>query len=220
MAKDDTIELTLSAEETVVNDTVKIVANISGMVTRDRTETNLREAIRQMMERFISAKWQFASLTRTAHDSGLEQISLIASARVPESENRALDKRRLEASNADEGLSISRVGSDTSFPASLIDATEQKLRLEIIRKARAEGDALSKAMERVYRIKIVRFDMQDMAYNVSNSRMSPSQASAKTSYGSSFSSDVAGSGDAIGNAQKLTMNASIVYATTLSQPVN
>jgi hypothetical protein len=212
MAKqtDDTIKLRLSAEETVINDTVKIVANISGMVTRDRTEPQLREAIRAMLNRFIKAQWQFAGVSRTVHESGFEQISLIASARVPESENRALDKRRLEAST--EGLTISRVVPDISFPPSLIKSTEQKLRLAIIAEAIAEARTLGEALGRAYRIKRINyFDGIDEANYSNSNRMSSMSAGAtmKTSYGSGFSG---GTDDAIGNAQKLTLAATITLA--------
>lgn len=208
---DDTIRLVLSAEETVVNETVKINAQISGMVTRERTEPKLREAIREMMERFISAQWQFAGLTRTAHNSGFEEISLVASARVPESENRALDKRRTEASRPDEGLTISKVTPDVSFPAALIEQTEQKLRLSIISKAKNEAAILGTAMDRVYRIKRINFS-DDKDVSSSNSYRMSAQSVSKTSYGSGFGGSA--DDDAIGNAQKLTLTATVILATS------
>jgi hypothetical protein len=210
---EDTIRLRVSAEETVVNNTVKIVANISGMVTRDRTEPQLRESIRKMSNNFIpAADWQFAGLTRTADDSGLERIALIASARVPESENRALDKRRQEASMPDEGLTISRVTTDISFPSSLIEETERKLRLSIIAKALAEAEVLGKALDRTYRIQTLDYvgdddsDVDTRNYQLSN-RMSASGAT-KTAYGAGFRGD----DDVIGNAQKLILTAIVTLA--------
>jgi hypothetical protein len=209
----DSIKFTIASEETVVNDTVKIVANISGMVDTESTEKTLKDSIREMMERFISnVKWQFAGMTRTAHESGWEQINLVASARVPESENRNLDNRRKDVSTR--GLSISRVTSDVSFPAILVEQTEQKLRLDIIRKAREQCTAISSAMDRMYWIKKIDYigEMEQPAY--SNSRPSASSASMKTSYGSGFGgSALEGQDDSLGNAQKFTMIATVTLAT-------
>jgi hypothetical protein len=169
-----------------------------------------------MMNRFITASWQFANITRTAHDSGYEQINLTASARVSESENRALDSRRKEVSQ--KGLSISKVTPDISFPASLVEETERKLRLAIIHKAQDECLAISSAMKRTYRIKKINYAIE-LEESFSNNRISASSASMKTSYGSGFGPTGAGGAggptgadDSLGNAQKFTMNATVTLA--------
>lgn len=214
MAKQDRIIFALTAEDTVVNDTVKIVAHIAvGGVTHDIDETHLRTSIRDMLGRFIKAQWQFAQMNRAGDDSGLEKITLIASARVPEAENRALDQRRQDASLPNKGLRISKVTTDLTFPASLIEETEKRLRIEIIRKARAECNALSTAMERPYRIAKIEYDPQQTDTGYSNSR---SQAMMSVSaYGSGFSPE-GGADDAIGNAQKRTMMATVTLANDVT----
>lgn len=209
---EDTIRLMLAAEETAVNNSIKLIAHVSGMVTPGRTETNFSETTRTMMTDFVPAEWQFAGLTRTAHDSGFEQITLIASARVPESENRALDRRRKEASKPDEGLTISHVSVDLSFPSNLIEDTERKLRLSIVAKALDEAKVLGNALGRTYRVKTIDYVGDDDGisdsrnYQLSN-RMSATGAT-KQAYGSGFSSV----DDTIGNAQKLTLTAIVTLS--------
>jgi hypothetical protein len=212
MTSDDFIKFTIAAEDTVVNDTVKIVANITAMVGSESPEKKtLKDSIREMMDRFIgNVKWQFSGMVSSSHESGLEQVILVASARVPESENRDLDNRRKEVSTR--GLSINRVTPDLSFPASLVEQTEQKLRLEIIRKARAECILVSAAMDRPYRIRKIDYSAEIELPAFSNSRMSASSASIKTSYGSGFND--ASQDDTLGNAQKFTMTAIVTLSTT------
>lgn len=79
----DTIEFTLSAEETVVNKTVRINATIVGMIATDTTEQSLREQIFKVMRKFIDTDWQFSNMVRTGHVSSMEQLQLTATARVP-----------------------------------------------------------------------------------------------------------------------------------------
>ena len=60
----DIIQFSLSAEETVTNDTFKVVANIVALVTHDMTEQKLRDSIRQLTQRFIQAEWNFSNMVR------------------------------------------------------------------------------------------------------------------------------------------------------------
>lgn len=212
--REDTILFNLAAEDTVVNDTVKIVTTVAGMVTRDSTEAKLRESIRAMLNQFIDAPWQISNLTRSLHPSGREAISLNASARVSETENYALDRRSQTVSRPDDGLSISKVTTDLSFPAAVVEAAEQRLRVEIIRKAQAEGVIISAALGRDCRIRQINYDVETGgSAQFANARISASAASMKQSYGSGFSSDAGGSGnDLLGNAQKLTMTATVTLA--------
>lgn len=207
--EEDTITLKLSAEKTVTNTTAKVLAELTGMITRDRTEAEVKKLIHTVARKLIPTDdWQFANINRTAHPSGYEQITLIASVRVPEAENRALDKRRQEASRPDEGLTITRVSVDLSFPTSLIETTERELRLNVIAKALDEAKVLGDALGRTYRIKTINFDDDDDGrnYKISN-RMSSDCGATKTPYGSGFRDD-----DVLGNAQKLTLTAVVTLA--------
>ena len=208
--EEDTIEFRIISEKTVINDTVKIIANVTAMVNALSNEATLRASIREMMNAFIGdASWQFGGLSRIADESGYEKVTLVASARVPETENYALDKRRQEASRPDQGLAINRVTPDISSPSSLIEETERWLRADIVRKAREDCDLMSKAMARTCRIKSISYRSTEVP-NYANVRASATLSAIKQSYGSTFSD--ADGDDTLANAQKLTMTADIILA--------
>ena len=207
--KQDSIGFILTAEQVVNNETVKIVANVVAMVLPALTEPKLKESLRELMRNFIPvADWQFAGMTRSSHASGLEQVTLSASARVPESENYALDRRR-EAASTD-GLRINSTSTDTSPSKTQMDATYSSLRLELISMAQTEMTAINAALGGGYRISKLNFDpLSDMQPTKRNMMMSGA-----TSYGSGFASEVAGGGGDIGNAVKVSMQAEVVLRRT------
>jgi len=200
----DTIQFVLSAEETVTNDTVKVVASIVALVTHDMTEQKLKDSIRQLTQRFIKAEWNFSNMTRSNHAAGLEQITLTATARVPESENYGLDRRRVEASVI-EGMTIASHNTDTSPTTAQIEQAQSKLRLTILRKAEAERQTISDTLAAIYRLGSVSFNEGHGTQSNLRGGMVAMSASA---YGSGFGNDDADE-DAIGNAVKLVMQATV-----------
>lgn len=201
----DTIQFDLRAEQVVTNDTVRITAHLVGMIPKDTTEQAVRETIRAMMRRFIDTDWQFSNLIRKAHASGSEEITLTATARVPEKENYGLDRRREEASRANDTMRIVSATTDTSPTTAQIAEAQSKLRLELLKKAQAELKLINEAMSEKYRLGQVVFLMA--ASDTANyARAAAASFSGKTPYGSGFSDE---DEDSLGNAVKLTMQASI-----------
>lgn len=211
---EDFINLSLSEDTTVVNDTVRIVASINALVQPGQTDDELRADIRATMAKFIpEVSWQFANLSRSTDASGVERVSLSASTRVAEKENSNLDNRARMASRP--GLTISSVSVDTAIPRTMLEKAEQDLRLSLLRKARAEVALvnavfdLSEGSPEAYRVHTVNFDQRTNDFSnsraVSKGRPEAMMATAM-SYGSGFSGD----DEALGNAQKLTLTADIV----------
>lgn len=204
MKPEDTIEFTLAAEETIVNDTVKITAQINGMISRNTTEQQLRDSIRALMRKFIATDdWQYANTTRNSDPSGQERITLIATTRVHENENYALDRRREEASRDSEMVNIASVQTDTTPPQRQIEETQSRLRLALLTKARNELALINAATGEDYRLGSVLF-RDSLGANVSNAPRGGIIASAASLYGSGFGDD-----DTIGNAVKLSMQATV-----------
>jgi hypothetical protein len=200
----DSIIFSLSADEVVVNNTAKVVAKMVILLASGTTESTLKPSIYEILSAFIpGADFQIGSMDRSSHSSGLEQVTLIASTRIPESENYALDRRRETASR--DGLRITSLSIDTSPTQQQLDETNSKLRLSLIAKAQAELALINDAMEGGYRISKITFDPE--------SEMMPSKMSA-ANYGSGFrasaQSPTGGSTDDIGNAVKITMQAEVV----------
>lgn len=205
----DTIRLTLSAEETVVNDTVKVIATIVGMIPDDMDEKKLRDSVRLLVKKFIDTDWQFSNMVRSSHASGKEQITLMATTRIPEKENYALDRRREDASRNHDLMRITTASTDTAPTNGQIEETQRKLRVAILKKAQDELQLLNETLDAEYRLGDVSFSIGFDAA-ASNTRVASSAAllgGSKVAYGSSFDA----ADDTLGNAVKLTMQASIEY---------
>lgn len=197
----DTIEFTLSADDVVVNDTVKLSATIVSLVKSEITEASLTASIQQMMSRLIStAKWQFSGMTRQNDQSGMERIAVLATTRVPEAESKGIDKRIRDVSV--EGMNITNISADITPPAWMIEPAESKLRLTLLGKATAELAAINEVMGGSYRIGQITFTNQNN-WNPSNNRASTAYAATMSMEGPH------GGGETLGNAMKLTLIASV-----------
>ena len=194
----DSVQFNLQTEEVVVNNTVKVTAQVTAVLAGDLTENTLRESINETMQRFIRADWQFANMIRSNQRSGVEQVDLIATARVPEAENYNLDRRREQASR--EGLRIHSVNTDTRPTVQQIEETQSKMRRSLLVKAGKERDAINQTLEEDYRLGEVVFDPDEEDTH-----------RGQAIYGSGFASAQAASAEAgpIGNAVKLTMTARV-----------
>jgi hypothetical protein len=204
----DTIDLTFSMEHTVVNDTVKIVAQIVAIVAPGQTDGELRGDIRATMKRFIeSADWQFSNMRRTS-DAGMERVTLTASARVPESENYNLSGRAKLASRP--GLEIEEVHADTAIPQVMIEEAEKTLRMKLLEKIKIEQKEINLVMgSEPYRVHQVNFSSTPANPFANHIVKSPMRAASAATYGSGFGGD---EDEVLGNAQKLSMMASVVLA--------
>lgn len=207
----DTIHLSLTAEQTVVNETIKVIAQIAALVQPTQSDAELRAEIRETMKKLIAdAEWQFSNLARGTDASGVERVTLTATTRVSEEENSNLDNRAREASRP--GLTITNVRVDTSIPQNMLDKARQDLRLDLLAKAQDEVAKINEVMGKdpvsfqQFRVSQVEFDTG--AADISNVRVKGlAMASATTSYGSGFGED-----SVLGNAQKITMTASLVLS--------
>jgi hypothetical protein len=200
----DSIQFNLTAEEVVVNNTVKVTAHVTALMTQDQTEAGLRDNINTMMQRFIKADWQFANMTRSRQRTGVEEVNLTATARVPESENYNLDGRARDVSR--EGLQLHSLSTDTQPTIQQIEEAQSKLRRILLVKAGKEQDAINTTLQANYRLGEVVFDPP---YD-ENPRVARAAFSA-ANYGSGFAAEPPGGGapGPIGNAVKLGMAARV-----------
>jgi hypothetical protein len=200
----DVITFNLSADTIVTNNTVKVTASISGIITTDSTDIKLKEKLTTMMNKFIpGAIWQFSNMTRTSHASGMEELSLNAITRINETENYSLDRRSREASN--DGMRITNINVDTTPPTTMVENAENDLRLIILDKAESQRKIINERLGRNYRLGSIIFQSA-VDTSFSNRQGSKVMASATMSYGSGFNEI---DNDVVGNAVKLTMNAGI-----------
>ena len=202
----DSIQFDLTAEEVVVNTTVKVIASVVTLLATGTIEEHHKEAIREVMQKFIRADWQFSNISRRAHASGVEEMTLTATARVPEAENYALDRRREAASR--DGLRIAQVTTDTQPTPEQVEDTQSTLRLRLLEKANQELVKINNALDEEYRLSEVTFDPLDE--NVANVR-----SARPAMYGSGFAAaEAAAAPGPLGNAVKLNMQARVTLRVT------
>lgn len=138
----DTLTFTLTEEQIITNNTVKIVVSIHALKASNTTETELKSEIKQTVRSFIDTPdWQFSPPQRETQPTGNETITLIASVRVSESENYSLKERADRVSRP--GLTLSGPAVDNTNPNDLIQATGRELRMSILRRAMDEAIVMS-----------------------------------------------------------------------------
>jgi len=200
----DSIRFTISAEEVVVNTTVKVITNISATISRETSEQTLKDSLRDLMKRFIDAEWQFSGMTRASSPSGMEEVRVAATARIPESENYGLDRRREEASR--EGMRIYSHTTDTAPPMEQRLEAQSHLRQKLLTLAMEELDTINTTLTSQYRLGKVEFST-----DVSEAPLRPMAMAASAAYGAGFNHG----DDALGNAVKLAMLATITLRRNL-----
>lgn len=213
----DTVTFTVSAEKTIVNDTVKLVATITAQVAKNEPPEALPGRVRAMMNKIVdtskleNVSWNFSNMHRTMDDTGFERVTLTATARVPESENYNLDFRAEEVSSP--GLVINNIEADTSIPVYMIEEAIMALRTTLAEKAIVERDALSAALGRDYRVQQISFGSSDYGGPKAMRAMASNAMASTMSYGSGIDDD-----GALGNAQKISLSANVTLAVIVDLP--
>lgn len=168
-------------------------------------EDALRQEIRTVLKAFIDAEWKYSNISRTTTNTGIEQISLIATTRVSEKENYALDERA--ARNSRKGLQIHSVVVDSSIPSSQINDAQRQLRAKLIREAMDEARELTTMTGRTHRVGDITFNANSNSSNKPRFSLTTNNAmneKAMGGYGSGFDEQ----GD-LSTSQKITMSAAV-----------
>lgn len=212
----DTIQFDLSGERSVVNPSVKWTASIVAVVTPEITEQALRQEIKNALGQFCSETlnedgksvpvvWQFGGMQRQTHASGLEQVTVLATTRVHERDNHALDRRRRAASR--DGLSITAVHADTAPTNTMIQNAESDLRIDLLKRASDELVKINKVRTTLslgeYRLGEVDFTPGGGGFYTA-----PKGGGQASNYAATMSESARGD-DALGNAVKITINARV-----------
>lgn len=148
---DDEIVLSLVDQKLIVHSTVRIQISVVAQRDPETPEDTIRNTIRQALDKFISANWRFASVTRNRGPTRFEQVNVIAVCRAPEAENQQLDERASRVSTTD----VQLMGPQASFalPFDEVQEANRELRIKLVKKAKAECDAYNAVnLGRTYRI--------------------------------------------------------------------
>lgn len=103
----DEITITLKAQKIVVHETVRVNVTINAQVDPEQSESGFRTEIHSSLRKFIDTEWKIQSIQRFKGTGKFEQVTVMATARVPEHENSKL----VERANA-----ITRMGFELSNP--------------------------------------------------------------------------------------------------------
>lgn len=138
----DSVTVTLSTEEFVTSDTVKVIVAVN--LVQLEKGANARAEILTALRKLIDAEWRFSSLTRT-EDTGMERVQAIAYVRVPEKDVSNVTVRVKEGKRTGLDLTIQNV--DYAPPKKQIEETLAKLRNQIYMLAEQEVGKLNAAIK-------------------------------------------------------------------------
>lgn len=178
----DDITIILKAQKTIVHETVRINVGISAQVASNTSETDFRSQIHSTLRDFIDTEWKIQSIQRHKGSSNFEQVTVQATARVPEKENYQLSERATQLSCI--GFELINPTVDYSLTFDEIQSVNRGLRLSLFNQALQECDAYNEAQIESggyqhgnYRVASSRFDADYNAdYNAGRVSINPINA--------------------------------------------
>ena len=139
----DQVKIDLLVRQSVPTETVRVHVEAIVAATPEQASA-APELIRSTLSQVLPAEWATSFASRSDDDSGMEQIILQASTRVPEAKTAGLSDRLRKASRS--GLSLKLRDIEFRPPQKQIDEITKNLRSEIYRLAQEEVDTLNKAL--------------------------------------------------------------------------
>ena len=138
----DTISFQLSAEKWASTQTAKVTVNINAALTDQQLGTIHSSILANLNKIVDSADWHITQFNRSKSDSGLEELLVIAQARVPESQLANLRDKAKSVSKPGETYTIAAI--DFSPSLSEVEKVKAELRSEIYKEASQELERLNK----------------------------------------------------------------------------
>lgn len=153
----DEIVLSLTEQQTVVHETVRIAVSVGAERDRGTSEKVLRQSIKDTLRQFIDTEWRFARIERSRGTAGFEKITATAVCRAVESENVQLDERAEACSTTQVRL----VGPLASYalPFDQVQKINSDLRVKLAKQAARECAAYNSANlgADLYRVGLIEF---------------------------------------------------------------
>ena len=174
-SKDDTLQYRVLASRIIHKSNVRINVQVTALIsTKDYNQQALEERILQALNKFMTAKWVFFSMKRSADAAGYERVTLTASTLVKPSENWNLQERAREAGS--EGLSLGNVEVNYASSTAEVDSIVRELREEIVLQIKDHMDNFIALTKRPWRIGNIVFgaDEEERGYTGKGARRSDS----------------------------------------------
>ncbi|MDE2029585.1 MAG: hypothetical protein KGI97_03370 [Alphaproteobacteria bacterium] len=200
MRPDDTVTMTLSAENWVTTKTARVTLNIEASVSA-ATAARMRADMQKAAAEVAKGDWRLTGFTRAQDQTGLDRWSASFTARLPEADLGGLTEAAKKVSRAGMQVSVGPV----SFTPTLeeTEAARAALRAKLYKDAESQLAALNASLPgRAYRI-------AHISFNAGNPPFQP-----RPMFRATMMANAAPQAPESGmeRSEKLMMNAYITYA--------
>jgi hypothetical protein len=152
---DDTLSLSLSAEDWVSTKTARTVINVNAAVSSDNAGST-RDAMLKAVQQLAEGQWRVTSFNRSQTDTGLESWFAQFEARLPESSLGGLNEKATKLSKPGMQLNVGQI--DFSPTLEETEAVKTSLRKQLMDKVNAELKAVNAAFPgRDFRVSEISF---------------------------------------------------------------
>jgi len=206
---DDTVSYQLSAEDWVTTKTAHVTLNVEAAVnTSDAGD--MRADMTKAVNEAARGEWRVTSFNRSQDQTGMERWSVAYDARLPESDLNGLADAVKKASKSGMQITV----SDIDFTPTLAEteAGRAALRARLLKEAQDQLASLNSTLpDRSYRIAHISFENEGVTPQPRPFVGHPMMAMAKASPPTD---------DPQEHAQKLTLNAHVIYAAVPPAPTH
>jgi hypothetical protein len=129
----DEIHLSLKTQKLIVHENVRVNVTIQAKVDPQEPESGFRSQINSTLKDFIETEWKIQSIQRAMGTGRYEDVTVRATARVPEQENYQLSERANRLSRMGFELSLPTVDYSLTFDE--VQKINQELRSNLFRMA-------------------------------------------------------------------------------------
>ena len=207
---DDTISMSLSAEDWVTTKTARVVVGIEAAVS-DKNAGSTREDMTKAVNNLAKGDWRLTTFNRNMDQTGLEHWSASYEARVPENELNGMAEDAKKASKAGMQLTLNEV--DFTPTLDEMETARAGLRIKLLKQANDQLVTVNSTLAgRNYRIANVSFGGVIPAMPQARR---PMMMKAMAMSAPAPANDEEG-GEA--QAQKLTLSATVTYAALAPLP--
>ena len=139
----DQVRCILSVRRDIVSDTVRVDSKVT-MSLAGEDAAQFRDIVRKALGAALDGRWDFKSVNRKEEGSGMEQMCVIATTRVPEHRTAGLVDRLRTASRP--GLKLELEEIHYRPPHTEIKKVAAELRQELYQLAQNEADRLNELL--------------------------------------------------------------------------
>lgn len=204
---DDSVTMSLSAENWVTTQSARIVFNVEAAVSEENAGA-MRANMAKALDNVIKADWRLVNFSRSQDQTGLERWSAQYETRLPEGDLNNLAEKAKKNSRAGMQISVAEI----EFTPTLEErqAAMSQIRTQLYKRAEEELEILNKSLAgRHYRIAAI--DFADGGFMPPMAKMArPMMALARAS-GGAMESDA---GLPSEKSEKINVTARVTFAAT------